>query len=207
MVGPADLQNAGCAASTKQAAQSRMQEADRIKTDRRDAVRLARFLRSGDLTEVQVPDAATEAMRDLERAREESKDSQRAARHQLTNCLLPHERKYSGKMSWTGMPETRQRLTAPKTEAPAPTGVPSALTRRTNPREPERRFAPIGHAAQVIAWTAQSLAAGFDGAEVPVFLGYRLPTAAAATERLKEAARKTRARKHLRNPSGTQLDR
>ena len=42
---------------------------DRVKTDRRDAVRLARFLRSGDLTEVHVPDEATEAMRDLERAR------------------------------------------------------------------------------------------------------------------------------------------
>jgi len=47
---------------------------DRVKTDRRDAVKLARFLRSGDLTEVHVPEAATEAMRDLERsrAREES---------------------------------------------------------------------------------------------------------------------------------------
>lgn len=44
-------------------------------------------------------------------------------------------------------------------------------------------------------WTAQMLAAGFDGAEVPLFLGYRLPTDAAATERLKEAARKIRARK------------
>ena len=39
---------------------------DRVKTDRRDAVKLARFLRSGDLTEVHVPEAATEAMRDLE---------------------------------------------------------------------------------------------------------------------------------------------
>jgi transposase len=38
---------------------------DRVKTDRRDAVKLARFLRSGDLTEVHVPDAATEAMRDV----------------------------------------------------------------------------------------------------------------------------------------------
>ena len=43
---------------------------DRVKTDRRDAAKLARFLRSGDLTEVHVPDVATEAMRDLERARE-----------------------------------------------------------------------------------------------------------------------------------------
>lgn len=47
------------------------QAGDRIKTDRRDAIKLARFLRSGDLSEVHVPDAATEAMRDLERARED----------------------------------------------------------------------------------------------------------------------------------------
>ncbi len=46
---------------------------DRVKTDRRDAVKLARFLRSGDLTEVHVPDAATEAMRDLERSRDDAK--------------------------------------------------------------------------------------------------------------------------------------
>ena len=44
----------------------------RIKTDRRDAVRLAHFLRSGDLVEVSIPEAQTEAMRDLERAREDA---------------------------------------------------------------------------------------------------------------------------------------
>lgn len=47
------------------------QAGDRIKTDRRDAIELARLLRSGDLSEVHVPDAATEAIRDLERARED----------------------------------------------------------------------------------------------------------------------------------------
>lgn len=79
------------------------QASDRVKTDRRDAVKLARFLRSGDLTEVQIPDAATEAMRDLERARDDAKTAERAARHQLTKFLLRHDRKYSGKTSWTGM--------------------------------------------------------------------------------------------------------
>jgi len=43
---------------------------DRVKTDRRDARKLAHFLRSGDLTAVYVPDEAVEAIRDLERARE-----------------------------------------------------------------------------------------------------------------------------------------
>jgi transposase len=76
---------------------------DRIKTDRRDAVKLARFLRSGDLTEVHVPEAATEAMRDLERSREDAKRAERTARHQLSKFLLRHGRRYEGKTAWTGM--------------------------------------------------------------------------------------------------------
>jgi transposase len=76
---------------------------DRVKTDRRDATRLARFLRSGDLTEVHVPDAATEAMRDLERARDDAKKAERVARHHLAKFLLRHGRRYAGagKKAWT----------------------------------------------------------------------------------------------------------
>jgi transposase len=74
---------------------------DRIKTDRRDAVKLARFLRSGDLTEVAIPDSGTEAMRDLERAREDAKNAERVVRHQLAKFLLRHGRRYEGKTSWT----------------------------------------------------------------------------------------------------------
>ena len=74
---------------------------DRVKTDRRDAARLARFLRSGDLTEVYVPDEATEAMRDLERARDDTKKAERTARHQLGKFLLRYGRRYSGKTTWT----------------------------------------------------------------------------------------------------------
>jgi transposase len=74
---------------------------DRVKTDRRDAVRLARFLRSGDLTPIHVPDAATEAMRDLERARDDSKKAERVARHHLNGFLLRHGRRYPGKRRWT----------------------------------------------------------------------------------------------------------
>src|SRR5262245_36838251 len=75
---------------------------DRVKTDRRDAAKLARFLRSGDLTQVHVPDAATEAMRDLERARDDAKRAERSARHQLGKFLLRHGRRYPGKTAWTG---------------------------------------------------------------------------------------------------------
>jgi len=70
---------------------------DRVKTDRRDAVKLARFLRSGDLTEVHVPDAATEAMRDLERCRDDAKRAERTVRHQLSKFLLRHGSNYNGK--------------------------------------------------------------------------------------------------------------
>jgi transposase len=76
------------------------QAGDRVKTDRRDAIKLARFLRSGDLTEVHLPDEQTEAMRDLERARADAKRAERTARHQLSKFLLRHGRSYQGK-SWT----------------------------------------------------------------------------------------------------------
>ncbi len=73
---------------------------ERVKTDRRDAVKLARFLRSGDLTAVHVPDEATEAIRDLERARDAAKRAERTARHQLSKFLLRHDRRYPGKTAW-----------------------------------------------------------------------------------------------------------
>ena len=72
----------------------------RIKTDARDAVKIARFLRSGDLTAVHIPDEATEAMRDLERARQDARKAERAARHQLSKFLLRHDRRYPA-TTWT----------------------------------------------------------------------------------------------------------
>ena len=61
---------------------------DRVKTDRRDALKLARSYRAGDLTPVWVPDAAHEALRDLVRAREVAKKDQLRARHRLGKFLL-----------------------------------------------------------------------------------------------------------------------
>ena len=69
-----------------------VQQGCRIKTDRRDAVKLAHFLRSGDLVEVTIPEAQNEAMRDLERAREDAVQAQRVARHQLSKFLLRYGR-------------------------------------------------------------------------------------------------------------------
>jgi transposase len=73
----------------------------RVKTDNRDAVRLAHFLRSGDLTAVVVPDAATEAIRDLVRARDAAKRAERVVRHQLAKMLLRHGRVWTGASQWT----------------------------------------------------------------------------------------------------------
>lgn len=61
---------------------------DRVKTDRRDALKLARLFRSGELTPVWVPNAAHEALRDLVRAREAAKKDQLRMRHRLSKFLL-----------------------------------------------------------------------------------------------------------------------
>src|SRR5438552_9117951 len=75
---------------------------DRVKTDRRDAEKLARSYRSGDLTPVWVPDAAHEALRDLLRAREAAKSDQLRARHRLGKFLLRHGRRPDpGIRPWT----------------------------------------------------------------------------------------------------------
>jgi transposase len=74
---------------------------DRVKTDRRDAEKLARCHRSGDLTAVWVPDAEHEALRDLVRAREAAKKDQLRARHRLGKFLLRHGmRRGPGTTAW-----------------------------------------------------------------------------------------------------------
>jgi transposase len=75
---------------------------DRVKTDRRDAEKLARSYRAGDLTAVWVPDPAQEALRDLVRAREAAQQDQLRARHRLGKFLLRHGRRPPEKMkAWT----------------------------------------------------------------------------------------------------------
>jgi transposase len=75
---------------------------DRVKTDRRDAERLARCFRAGDLTAVWVPDPAHEALRDLVRAREAAKRDQLRARHRLGKFLPRQGRRPPEKMRvWT----------------------------------------------------------------------------------------------------------
>lgn len=74
---------------------------ERLKTDRRDALSLARLHRAGELTAVWVPDEEQEAIRDLTRAREDAKSLELKARQQLGAFLLRHSRVYGGKSRWT----------------------------------------------------------------------------------------------------------
>lgn len=75
--------------------------AERIKTDRRDALLLARLARSGDLIAVRVPGEADEAIRDVVRAREDAIREQRNARHRLKALLLRNGIRYAGRANWS----------------------------------------------------------------------------------------------------------
>src|SRR5919108_1896809 len=74
---------------------------DRVKTNRRDAIKLARLMRSGDLTPVYVPQVEDEAIRDLCRAREDTIRALKAAKFQLKAFLLRHDIRYSGRATWS----------------------------------------------------------------------------------------------------------
>jgi transposase len=75
---------------------------DRVKTDKRDARKLARLLRAGELTPVYIPEPTDEAIRDLCRARTDAVDDRRRSRHRLKGFLLRHGYRYQGKSAWTG---------------------------------------------------------------------------------------------------------
>ena len=73
---------------------------NRIKTDRRDALTLARMMRSGDLTSVYVPDVSDEAIRDLTRAREDAIADRKSAKFRLKSFLLRQDIRYVGRANW-----------------------------------------------------------------------------------------------------------
>jgi len=73
---------------------------DRVKTNRRDALALARLLRAGELTAVWVPDEGHEAMRDLVRPRSAAVETLRVHRQQTSAFMLKHGRIYPRKKRW-----------------------------------------------------------------------------------------------------------
>jgi len=86
------------------AAPSRLQKpsGDRVKTDAKDAVHLARLLRLDEITAVAIPSVDQEAARDLVRAREDCRGDLMRARHRLSKLLLRHGVVYYGGDAWTG---------------------------------------------------------------------------------------------------------
>src|SRR5208283_3599452 len=74
---------------------------ERVKTNRRDAVSLAKLHRAGELTAVWVPDPAHEAVRELVRARETAMEELRRARQHLQSFLLRHGRIFTGRTAWS----------------------------------------------------------------------------------------------------------
>jgi transposase len=90
------------------AAPSKLQRpaGERVKTDAKDAVHLARLLRIGEVTAVTVPSVAQESARDLVRAREDCRGDLMRARHRLSKLLLRQGIVYSGGGAWTGVHDT-----------------------------------------------------------------------------------------------------
>jgi transposase len=74
---------------------------DRVKTDRRDADKLGRLLRAGELTSIRVPTEAEEALRDLMRCREDAREDLLRHRHQVLKFLLRHGRVFRDTKHWT----------------------------------------------------------------------------------------------------------
>jgi transposase len=104
------------------AASSKLQRpaGDRVKTDARDAVHLARLLRLDEIVSVRIPTPAEEAARDLVRAREAARQDLMRARHRLSKLLLRHGIVYCGGKAWTEQHDRwlhRQRFDSIPTQA------------------------------------------------------------------------------------------
>jgi transposase len=101
---------------------------DRVKTDRREAMQLARLMRSGDLTPVYVPTVEDEAIRDLCRAREDAIRDLKAAKFRLKAFLLRHDIRYTGRATRNGCSVWNKNSTST-----CPPGVCTRSLRRCRP--------------------------------------------------------------------------
>jgi transposase len=137
------------------AAPSKLQRSsgDRVKTDQRNAMHLARVLRLDDVTSVTVPSIDREAARDLVRAREDCRGDLMRARHRVSKLLLRHGIVYSGGQAWTGRQDAwlrAQHLPTLATRLAFDEGLDAVLTvaavvtawMRRSPRWPPSRSSP-----------------------------------------------------------------
>ena len=143
---------------------------DRIRNDHRDAEKLARLERAGELTHIYVPREDDEAMRDLTRGREDTVQAQRTARQKLGAFLLRHGYRYSGKKAWS--PAHMRWLSDIKMPHPAQqvmlqeyintvkecTERVHRLTEQIQKLLPEWRMAPVVKALQALRGVADIVA-------------------------------------------------
>jgi transposase len=129
------------------------QAGDRVNTNRRDAVQLARLMRSGDLTPVYVPTVDDAAIRDLTRAREDAIHDLKAAKFRLKAFLLRHDMRYTGPATWS--PAHLRWLAEVVCPTPAQQIVfPEYVRAVTEHTERRQRLAQAPH-AQVKTWRLQ----------------------------------------------------
>src|SRR3954447_9437092 len=130
---------------------------ERVRTNRRDALTLARLHRAGELTPVWIPDPTHEAMRDLVRARTAATEAVRRARQQLQGFLLRHGRVFAGRKTWS--PAHRRWLAGLRFEHPAQQivlqeqidAIDEAERRRDRPEAQIRELARDWSLAPVVA--------------------------------------------------------
>jgi len=96
---------------------------DRVKTDAKDALLLARLARNDDIVAVTVPTVAQESARDLVRARDDARTALMAARHRLSKLLLRHGHVYDGGQAWTGKHDAWLRRTRKEQLTPGGAGT------------------------------------------------------------------------------------
>jgi transposase len=129
---------------------------DRVKTDAKDALHLARLLAVGEVTAVAVPDEETEAARDLVRARDDVRGELMSARHRVTHLLLRQGIVYSGGTPWTRLHEDwlrRQRFARPALQSAYDAALESlaaALARRDRLDEAIAAMAAAGRFTPVV---------------------------------------------------------
>jgi transposase len=125
---------------------------DRVKTDARDALLLARLLRLGEITPVTVPSLAQEAARDLVRVREDVRADLMRARHRTSKLLLRQGIVWSGGTAWTGAHHSwlsRQHFDLPGLQAAYDTTLETVLLAQSRR---DRLDKTIDQMAQEVQW-------------------------------------------------------
>jgi transposase len=124
---------------------------DRVKTDARDALLLARLLRLGEITAVTVPSLAQEAARDLVRVREDVRADLMRARHRTSKLLLRQGIVWSGGTAWTGAHHSwlgRQHFDLPGLQAAYDTTLETVLLAQSRRDRLDKTIDQMAHEAQ-----------------------------------------------------------